>query len=189
MLRPKLPDLFTVGDDLPPALTVADAINDLPPVASGKEITCYTLPPRNDYQRERRSEATSLSMHASTRHTPKMLEIIRHSGPNISSVPAHLITSGFSSCYSRLEADEPAPTITVNFVHPASNKCIHPTQDRALTVREGARLQSFDDTFLFAGKNRSLIAKQIGNAVPPLLGRAIAAALANVLDNAPLQTV
>lgn len=189
MLRPKLPDLFTVGDDLPPALTVADAINDLPPVASGKEITCYTLPPRNDYQRERRSEATSLSMHASTRHTPKMLEIIRHSGPNISSVPAHLITSGFSSCYSRLEANEPAPTITVNFVHPASNKCIHPTQDRALTVREGARLQSFDDTFLFAGKNRSLIAKQIGNAVPPLLGRAIAAALADVLDNAPLQTV
>jgi DNA (cytosine-5)-methyltransferase 1 len=69
----------------------------------------------------------------------------------------------------------------VNFIHPASNKCIHPEQDRALTVREGARLQSFDDTFLFAGNNRSLIAKQIGNAVPPLLGRVIAQGLVGAL--------
>lgn len=110
-----------------------------------------------------------------------MMEIIRHSGPNISSIPPHLITSGFSSCYSRLAADEPAPTITVNFVHPASNKCIHPTQDRALTLREGARLQSFDDSFLFAPADRTKIAKQIGNAVPPLLGQVLGQALARSL--------
>ncbi len=55
-----------------------------------------------------------------------------------------------------------------------------PTCDRALTPREGARLQSFDDDFEFVG-NRSQIVKQIGNAVPPLLGRAIGEALTPVL--------
>lgn len=79
-----------------------------------------------------------------------------------------------------LDADKPAVTITVNFVHPASNRCIHPQQDRALTPREGARLQSFDDDFEFFG-NRTQIVKQIGNAVPPLLGQVIAEKIAWVL--------
>ncbi|MCI0675729.1 MAG: DNA cytosine methyltransferase [Phycisphaerales bacterium] len=64
-------------------------------------------------------------------------------------------------------------TITVNFVHPASNRCIHPVEDRALTPREGARLQSFDDSFRFVG-SRTQVVKQIGNAVPPLLGTVVA---------------
>jgi len=113
-----------------------------------------------------------------------MLEIIRHSGPNISYIPKHLISSGFSSCYSRLDSDDPSVTITVNFVHPASNRCIHPIADRALTPREGARLQSFDDDFEFRG-TRSQIVKQIGNAVPPLLGQAIGAAVAEMLGESP----
>ena len=108
------------------------------------------------------------------------MEIVRHSGKNIDAIPKHLITSGFSSSYSRLDADDPAVTITVNFVHPSSNRCIHPLQDRALTPREGARLQSFDDSFEFSG-NRTQIVKQIGNAVPPLLGKALTSAVAQML--------
>jgi DNA (cytosine-5)-methyltransferase 1 len=76
---------------------------------------------------------------------------------------------------------EPSVTLTVNFVHPASNRCIHPEQHRALTPREGARIQSFDDGFEFAG-NRTQVVKQIGNAVPPLLGGAIATAVASMLS-------
>lgn len=163
-----------------PLITVADAIDDLPPVASGESATAYDRPPRTDYQRDRRAKAMRLDLHRSTRHTEKMLEIIRHSGPNISCIPKHLITSGFSSCYSRLAANEPSVTITVNFVHPASNRCIHPTLDRALTPREGARLQSFDDDFAFRG-SRAQIVRQIGNAVPPLLGQAIGSHLARLL--------
>jgi DNA (cytosine-5)-methyltransferase 1 len=167
--------------DLPPALTVADAIDDLPRIGSGGMATEYDQPPRTEFQAARRARAGGrLELHYSTRHSDKMMEIIRHSGPNISFIPPHLITSGFSSCYSRLAADEPSVTITVNFVHPASNRCIHPTLDRALTPREGARLQSYDDDFKFAG-NRAQIVKQIGNAVPPLLGRAIGAHVAALL--------
>ena len=110
-----------------------------------------------------------------------MMEIIRLAGANRAALPEGLTTSGFSSCYSRLEADRPSVTITVNFVHPASNRCIHPVQDRALTPREGARLQGFPDAFEFAG-TRAQIVKQIGNAVPPVLGRAIAECLASAIQ-------
>lgn len=178
---PDEPGLFVFDEPkLPDALTAMEAIGDLPPVAAGKTADQYDLPPQNDYQAARRRRAHRLSLHVATGHSERMLEIIRHSGSNISSVPQHLITSGFSSCYSRLDPDEPAVTLTVNFVHPASNKCIHPFQDRALTLREGARLQSFDDDFSFAG-SRTQIAKQIGNAVPPLLGQAIAESVLDML--------
>jgi len=175
------PGLFVFDEPkLPEALTAMEAIGDLPPVAAGETAEQYDLPPQNDYQAARRRRAQSLELHVATGHSARMLEIIRHSGSNISSVPQHLITSGFSSCYSRLDPDEPAVTLTVNFVHPASNKCIHPYQDRALTLREGARLQSFDDDFSFSG-SRTQIAKQIGNAVPPLLGQAIAESVLDTL--------
>ena len=162
------------------AITVMEAISDLPKIASGESVEVYISAPENDYQMMRRRNANVLKLHSSTVHTEKMLEIIRYAGKNIDCIPKHLITSGFSSCYSRLDADEPSVTITVNFVHPASNRCIHPKQDRGLTPREGARIQSFDDDFQFFG-SRTQIVKQIGNAVPPLLGKAIAEQIAALL--------
>ena len=173
-------DLF-LTTKLMPAVTVSEAIDDLPQIKSGETANQYEHSPTTSYQTDRRNGNKVLTLHESTLHSPKMLEIIRHSGKNISSIPKHLISSGFSSCYSRLDGDMTSVTITVNFVHPASNRCIHPKCDRALTPREGARLQSFDDDFQFAG-NRSQVVKQIGNAVPPLLGRAIGEALAPVIN-------
>lgn len=161
------------SEDLLAAITAYEAISDLPPIKSGEVSNFYKIDPINGYQADRRKNASQLTHHKATKHSPQMLEIIKHSGDNIRCIPKHLITSGFSSSYSRIAKNEPSVTITVNFVHPASNRCIHPTQNRALTVREGARLQSFDDDFAFVG-SRTQIAKQIGNAVPPLLGKAIA---------------
>jgi len=160
--------------NLPPALTVLEAIHDLPPVESGKKTSVY----RDDikptyYEKERRKNLNVLTMHESTLHSEKMLQIIQHSGTSRASLPEGMTTSGFSTSYSRLDGDSPAVTLTVNFVHPASNKCIHPQQNRALTPREGARLQGFDDDFVFSG-NRTQVVKQIGNAVPPLMGKVIA---------------
>jgi len=174
-LASSTPPLFSL--DLPPALAINDAISDLPPVSAGGEATEY---PKNvvvsEYANARRNGCQRLTLHSSTKHTSRMLEIIRHAGSNRWALPEGLTTSGFSSSYSRLDGDQPSTTITVNFVHPASNRCIHPIQDRALTPREGARIQSFDDDFEFRG-SRTEIVKQIGEAVPPLLGRAIADAV------------
>ena len=172
-------DLFDSAP-LEPAVTVKDAIGDLPPIGSGEASQRYESLPFTSYQKARRKKNIILTLHKSTLHSEKMMEIIKHSGKNISCIPKELITSGFSSCYSRLDGNEPSVTITVNFVHPASNRCIHPYLDRALTPREGARIQSFDDEFNFYG-SRTQITKQIGNAVPPLLGKAIADSLSKIL--------
>lgn len=161
---------------LPESVTVIEAIGDLPAVRSGESEESYGSLPVNEFQAWARRSAKDLTLHSATRHSEHMLEIIKHSGPNISSIPKKLIRSGFSSSYSRLDPDAPCTTLTVNFVHPASNRCIHPFQDRALTPREGARLQSFPDAFEFAG-TRAQIVKQIGNAVPPLLARSVGKAI------------
>jgi len=171
------PSLFDT--ELLPPVSVEEAIGDLPEVESGEAKTDYeNRPPNNWYQALMRKRSATLTMHESTSHSAKMMEIIRLSGKNRYALPPGMVSSGFSSCYSRLDADQPSTTITVNFVHPSSNRCIHPTQHRALTPREGARLQSFPDTFRFWGK-RPEIVKQIGNAVPPLVGRALARAIAD----------
>jgi len=162
---------------LNPAVTLIDAIGDLPPVDSGGEVTSYAcFSGKTEFQRAIRDGASELTWHRATKHSDKMMEIIRHAGSSINDLPPGMVTSGFSSCYSRLRADRPSNTITVNFVHPSSNRCIHPHQDRALTPREGARLQSFPDTFNFIGTTAQVV-KQIGNAVPPALGTVIAEAI------------
>ncbi len=169
------------SDDLPLAITAYEAIGDLPPVASGGERTRYTRKPKCKYQEERRASAETLTLHCAAEHSPRLLEIIKHAGKSIHSVPPGMVTSGFSSCYSRLDPHLPANTITVKFTSPASSRCIHPFQDRAITPREAARIQSFDDDYVFCGSKTS-VAYQIGNAVPPLLGKAIAKPVLELLN-------
>lgn len=166
----------------PPALSVWDAISDLPSLNSGEASTTYGSAPHNEYQAERRRGAQSLTLHQAASHNEKMLRVIRHAGKSIRSLPEGLVSSGYSSCYSRLAFDEPSTTITVKFTSPASSRCIHPYDNRAITPREAARLQSFDDTFSFAG-SKTEIASQIGNAVPPLFGRVFAPIFEQILNS------
>ena len=83
------------------------------------------------------------------------------------------LTSGYANTYGRLVATQPSTTITNNLCTPSGLRCIHYEQNRALTPREGARIQSFPDSFEFYG-TRTEVTKQIGNAVPPLLAMWIA---------------
>lgn len=78
--------------------------------------------------------------------------------------------------YGRLRPDQPAYTIATYFNRPGNGTNIHPWEHRTLTVREAARLQSFPDEFVFHGNERA-VRKQVGNAVPPLLGYALGKAL------------
>ncbi|MCG2695134.1 DNA (cytosine-5-)-methyltransferase [Candidatus Parcubacteria bacterium] len=96
-------------------------------------------------------------------------------------------TGGRTTLYGRLRKDFPSYTITTYFNRPGNGAYIHPTQNRVISAREAARLQSFPDNYVFVGSKTSL-PKQIGNAVPPLLAYAIAKEISkqtktkNVLD-------
>ena len=81
--------------------------------------------------------------------------------------------SGFNTTYKRNVWDEPCSTISTNFSMISGCRNVHPTNTRALTIREAARVQSFPDKFVFCG-NWGDIRKAIGNAVPPILARTIA---------------
>ena len=76
--------------------------------------------------------------------------------------------------------DKPAPTLTTKFFSISNGRYAHPQQNRAISLREGAALQSFPDNYKFAGSMQS-IARQIGNAVPPLMAEVIAKELVRIL--------
>jgi DNA (cytosine-5)-methyltransferase 1 len=79
--------------------------------------------------------------------------------------------------FGRMEWGKPAPTITAMFDNFTRGRFAHPDQNRCITAREGARLQGFPDTFAFRGPKKD-VARQIGNAVPPLLAQRIGEAIA-----------
>lgn len=86
--------------------------------------------------------------------------------------------SGTTDVFGRMWWDRPAPTIRTEFFKPEKGRYLHPVEHRPITVREAARLQSFPDDFIFPeGQAMTSVAKQIGNAVPPLLAKAIATAV------------
>lgn len=89
--------------------------------------------------------------------------------------------------WRRLNPKKPSYTILAQ-MHRDLSEWIHPKHDRWITVREAARLQSFHDGFIFHGSERQQL-KQVGNAVPPLMGRAVARAISGLLDKRPCKTV
>jgi DNA (cytosine-5)-methyltransferase 1 len=165
------------GFELDPLRTpgVMDGIGDLPEVAPGETVEAYDHPPQTVLQRDLRGESERLSSHRAANHTDEMVEMISHipDGGNRTAIPDDLQpSSGFHNSYSRLQSDAPAVAITSNMSKPSSARCIHPFQHRGLTPREGARLQTFPDSYHFDG---GLVSRrrQIGNAVPPYLAEAL----------------
>ncbi len=169
-------DLF-YSDNYLDYITLEEALSDLPLINAGESSTCYASPPRTSYQKLMRSGNNFLlTDHNAPNHGESLMSVIRNVPPGglKNDIPiAFRPKSGFPNSYGRLWWDRPSTTITRNFGTPSSARCIHPLRDRALTTREGARLQSFPDSFVFAG-SRAKKNLQIGNAVPPLLAHAIA---------------
>jgi DNA (cytosine-5)-methyltransferase 1 len=169
-------DLF-FKSALKPYITLGEAIGDLPFISSGQQGFSYSSKPQNDYQKLMRFNAPMVLMdHDAPNHGESLLQVIRHvpEGGIKKDIPEkYRPKSGFPNSYGRLWWDKPSTTMTRNLGTPSSARCIHPKCDRALTTREGARIQSFPDNFVFYG-SRSKKNLQIGNAVPPLLAAAIA---------------
>ncbi len=158
--------------------TVKDAIYDLPFIASGEgnEQDVYDKQPTTAYQKELRGNSTILHNHVSTAHSKIALErlalIPKGAGKEVLP-PEHRTKSIYSGTWSRLLEDGVAATITTRFDTPSSGRFTHPVLNRCLTVREAARIQSFPDSFIFYG-TKTIQMKEVGNAVPPFLARAIA---------------
>lgn len=89
----------------------------------------------------------------------------------------------FRDVYGRMFWDRPAPTITTRFNSLSNGRFGHPDEDRAISIREGAALQTFRNEFRFHATNLNSLAKQIGNAVPPELARRIGQHLITVANN------
>ncbi len=86
----------------------------------------------------------------------------------------------FRDVYGRMFWDRPAPTITTRFISFSNGRFGHPEEDRAISIREGATLQTFPRNFVFHGTSLSSLARQIGNAVPPALAERIGRHLSNI---------
>ncbi len=153
--------------------SIYDAISDLNFLESGEGSfeQPYKQKPLTEYQKLRRENSSKLYNHIATKHNKVALERIERLEPGdrrLDLKEGVQIKSVHSGAYGRMKWDEPAKTIITRFDTPSSGVYIHPERNRTITPREAARLQSFDDDYIFHGNKTSII-KQIGNAVPPLL--------------------
>jgi DNA (cytosine-5)-methyltransferase 1 len=167
--------LFDIESNYPNPINVWSAISDLPSLKSGEFCDEYYDKPTTDYQKKMRLNSKDLFNHEATPHSKDVIQRIKmiKQGQNFQSLPEELQTkSHHSGAWGRLEKNGLSPTITTRFDTPSTGRVIHPVDNRTLTVREAARIQSFPDNFKFYG-SRTSQGKQVGNSVPPLVGLAI----------------
>lgn len=167
-----------IANDEENYVTVWDAISDLPEVKAGEGdfLTPYkagvNLTP---YQKMMVSKSGTVYNHESSHHKLETLKLIAKikQGQTMKDLPEHMRTkSVHSGAYGRMEYDKPAYTLTTRLNTPSVGRITHPVQNRTITPREAARIQSFPDDYRFLGDITS-IGMQIGNAVPPLLAKCL----------------
>ncbi len=162
-------------------ISVWDAISNLPfPTSDG---IVNNLKYNNNYQNSLKSNDNITYNHIKTKHNNIAIERMTKVKINENfSVLNEEIKSIHSGSYGRLDPNGIAPTITTRFDTPSGGKFTHPFENRTITPREAARIQSFPDNFVFIG-NKSNVCKQIGNAVPPKLAYFFAIMIKGILNN------
>ncbi len=182
-------------------VTVDEAIGDLPQIGAGQgtEVQEYPQEPQNDYQRLMRANSKYVLNHVAMKHTPRLvarfeaikpgqdlLDVWETHGALKRGAPGEKSTIKFHQNNQRLFGDRPAPTIAASF----QSNFIHPHLNRNFTAREGARLQSFPDDFIFEGMRTKMSwekglsqYQQIGNAVPVLMAKAIGECICQTLNH------
>ncbi len=163
-------------------VTCEDAIGDLPALINiyGEEVQDYECSPLTDYQALMRKNSKKIYNHIGSIHEPKTVEMLKMipEGKNYKALPPEL-SSKFKYHEALTRYHSKRPSLTINTGHRSH---FHYKWNRIPTVRESARLQSFPDDFIFYG-NKSEQYRQVGNAVPPMLGYVVAKQLKKYLGD------
>lgn len=159
-------------------VTVRDAISDLAYLESneGDFEQEYITEPESAYQIMMRQGSDKLFNHKASNHKQVAIDKLKLIPPEQGkdALPSEMHgNQKFKTTWGRLKWDEVSPTIDTRFDASSNGTNNHPFLNRAITPREAARIQSFDDRFVFYG-SKVYVRKQVGNAVPPLLAKAIA---------------
>ena len=180
-----VPPLFS--QHLKPHTTVWDAISDLPIIeSSNKEgLYEYNVEPQNEYQSILREGSENIKNHKCSNLGKINLERLKYipQGGSWRDIPYELLPAGLKRArrsdhtkrYGRLDPNGLCSTILTK-CDPHWGSFFHPTQDRIISVREAARIQSFPDRYIFQGGITQQYA-QVGNAVPPLMAKALGEAI------------
>jgi DNA (cytosine-5)-methyltransferase 1 len=204
-LLPRLPPPTHSRRDelLLPAVTVQDAVGDLPFREAGDMATPWegyasgaVSSPQGLWfralMRGSTEDAAAVSGHWAapvSNLARRRIQALRP-GEAIAHLPAELQPRmGYRGAYGRLDPEKPAPTITANSDNPSRGRFSHYSQIRGITTREAARLQSFPDRCTWPSPHRSVVATQIGNAVPPLMATAVLRTVAEDLGKAGEKTL
>lgn len=163
--------------------TVKDAISDLSYLNSGEgsHEADYCTNATSEYQKLMRKDCNKLYNHKASNHKQIAIDKLKMIPPEQGkeALPSELQgNQKFKTTWGRLKWNDVSPTIDTRFDASSNGTNNHPYLNRAITPREAARLQSFDDRFIFYG-SKVYIRKQIGNAVPPLMAKAIADQISN----------
>lgn len=161
-------------------VTCREALDDLPARVQelGKEEDSYVLEPRTEYQKKMRGNCTTLYNHVATAHKQFVIDTIAQvpEGGNWRDLPKGVGESRkFNEAWTRYDGNKPSKTIDTGH-----RNHFHYEYNRVPTIRENARLQSFPDDFVFMG-TKTQQNRQVGNAVPPLLGQALGKALYEII--------
>ncbi len=173
-------------------VTIAEAIADLGAIETGQIGTKYRRRPLGSYQEAMREGAPELvANHYAPRLSPQNIARLRalKPGQDWRDLPRRLLPAGMQRAlrkdhtrrYRRMQWLGVARTIITRFRDPKSGEYTHPEQHRTISIREAARIQSFPDWFTFAG-GYSQQYDQVGNAVPPLLAKAVGMELREILN-------
>lgn len=168
-------------------LSAWEAISDLPVINQGEghDGMPYTVMPINSFQEHMRKNSNCVNNHIANVLKPLQTKRISSIGPGqaLKDMPKEIqVKSGYSGAYGRLDFETVAPTITRWVFHIGSGRYAHPRENRGITMREAARIQSFSDDFYFLG-NRINQAGQIGNAVPPYFMEQLAKHIINAIED------
>jgi len=181
-----------VSGELPQHITVRDALSDLPQLKNGEHYEsggAYSRAAANEYQRLLRTGSPGIYNHEAPKLGPVNMERLKHIAPggNWTDIPHEMLPAGMKRArrsdhtkrYGRADPDGLSCTILTK-CDPHWGAYFHYDQDRIFTVREAARLQSFPDNYVFQG-SRIQQYEQVGNAVPPLMARAIGSSILSAL--------